>query len=824
MKKLYVFVLCIIVVLSSTAHVLAQWSPKGNTLVGTAVGGMAGYSVSMTPDGNTIAIGIKEADMVRVYTYSAGNWVQKGGDIVGNAQSSFGGSVAISDDGNTLIVGAYANNSFSGQAKVFVFSMGSWSLKGTQFDGSTNSRLGNSVSISADGNTIAIGKPGFDNLKGQVAVYTFSAGAWAQKGNLLNGSADDYIYYGSVVSLSSDGNTLAVGSPSYSGSDTYSEKGRVLVYSFSSGAWSQKGGDVYRGTTVADHAGYSIDLSADGNTVVFGINFNFSRGMAKVFAYASGAWTQKGGDLSGDDFYEDAGYSVALSADGNTVAIGTPNANSNAGNVKVFGFSAGWVLKGNTIAGEASSKAGSSVDLSANGNTVALGAVNFDNQKGQAKVYSYSPMSITKGNSTNPTCLGNNGSISFASAGYASTTQTLNFKKNNVSTSQSVMVASNGNFTLTGLGIGTYSEFAIGAVYASGGPVELTGPVAPPVPVPTVNSPVCANATIILGVSSGTSYAWAAPDGFVSALQNPTRSNATPMMSGKYSVSVTAANACVSSATILVQVNTISAQASSSGMMCSGSLLKLFASGGTSYAWTGPGFSSTQQNPTRPSATPAMSGTYSVVIGNGTCTTQLTTSVIVSPSNSLPSITSVQVNGTLPNAQNTVTVCNNLPVSLTIAATNALTYSWKGPAGAGSGFVSSVVSPVTMPISNPKTGQFTISVRNGCASFNHRVINIQLSNCGTRIASTEAELAIEVSTYPNPVSDQLHVAVQLPEAQPLRLQLLNMAGQASGQWSLDESTRTHRTQLDLRSLPPGMYLLQAESEQYRATKKILKVR
>lgn len=268
----------------------------------------------------------------------------------------------------------------------------------------------------------------------------------------------------------------------------------------------------------------------------------------------------------------------------------------------------------------------------------------------------------------------------------------------------------------------------------------------------------------------------------------------------------------------------ITANSVSNGLQCAGSSIKLSVTNGDAYAWAGPNFSSTLQSPTRSNATPAMSGTYSVTVSLGACITSATTSVVVS-ANIAPNITSIKVNNVLPNAQNTVTVCNNVPVSLTIAATNAVTYSWKGPAGTGSGFESSVVSPVNMPINTPKTGQYTVTVRNGCATFNHKVINIQMANCGNRLANNEAgeEINLELEAYPNPVSEQLNVSVNLPEAQPLQLRLLNSAGQEGGQWNLDESTSQHRTQIDLRALAPGMYLLHAQAGQYSAVKKIVKL-
>jgi hypothetical protein len=265
-----------------------------------------------------------------------------------------------------------------------------------------------------------------------------------------------------------------------------------------------------------------------------------------------------------------------------------------------------------------------------------------------------------------------------------------------------------------------------------------------------------------------------------------------------------------------------------STLLCEGGSLRLSVAGAGSdvtYAWAGPGFSSNIQSPIRPNANPSMSGTYSVTLSLSGCGELIkTVSAVVSP-NIAPNITSIRVNNVSPNAQNTVAVCNNLPVTLNLTATNAVTYSWKGPTGSGSGFTSSLVSPVDMPIATPKTGQYTITVRNGCATFNHKVINIQLTNCGTRLANTEAMaegLEMDISTYPNPVSDRLTVEVRLQTAQPLQLRLVNATGGQSGSWTSGEETTQHRNTLDLSQLPTGIYLLEAQAGQQRAVKRIVK--
>jgi hypothetical protein len=94
----------------------------------------------------------------------------------------------------------------------------SWTQRGSDIDGeAANNASGNSVALSSDGNTLAIGalyNDGGAGTAGHVRVYTWNSGtsAWVQRGSDIDGEAADD-YSGTSVALSSDGNTLAIGAP-----------------------------------------------------------------------------------------------------------------------------------------------------------------------------------------------------------------------------------------------------------------------------------------------------------------------------------------------------------------------------------------------------------------------------------------------------------------------------------------------------------------------------------------------------------------------------------------------------------------------------------
>ena len=181
-----------------------------------------------TNDGGGISAG-----HVRVYTWNGSAWSQRGDDIDGIGTNDFSGdSVALSSDGSILAVGAPSSDlTDSGYVRVYQWSAGAWSQRGSDINGEAAAdRSGISVALSSDGSVLAIGayqNDGNGSNSGHVRVYQWSAGAWSQRGSDINGEATGD-NSGHSVSLSSDGSVLAIGAPYNSGAATNS--GHVRVY------------------------------------------------------------------------------------------------------------------------------------------------------------------------------------------------------------------------------------------------------------------------------------------------------------------------------------------------------------------------------------------------------------------------------------------------------------------------------------------------------------------------------------------------------------------------------------------------------------------
>lgn len=185
---------------------------------------------------------------------------------------------------------------------------------------------------------------GVDDYPGQVKVYQYSSGSWTQMGGDIDGEGNQDLS-GNAIALSSDGLRLAVGGYANSNS-AGSFAGHVRVYEFASNAWSQMGSDI-DGEAASDAFGRSVALSSDGTRLAVGAFYNdgsfTDAGHVRVFEWISGSWLQIASDIDGEAASDQSGDTVAMSADGLRIAIGAyrnDNANGvDAGHVRVYDIS-----------------------------------------------------------------------------------------------------------------------------------------------------------------------------------------------------------------------------------------------------------------------------------------------------------------------------------------------------------------------------------------------------------------------------------------------------------------------------------------------------
>ncbi|MFZ6052575.1 T9SS type A sorting domain-containing protein [Halocola ammonii] len=338
-----------------------QYSSNSWTQVGESIGGEAsedysGNSVDLSSDGSVLAIGAANNDgggtnagHVRVYENIDGNWTQIGEDIDGESSGDrCGFRVSLSDDGNILAVSAIDNDdggSDAGQVRVFENNSGTWEQLGADIDGeSSGDESGYGLSLSSDGSMVAIGARLNDDNgtnSGKVKVYEFSMNSWTQVGQDILGFIDQL---GSSVSLSSDGSIVAVGAPA--NDDNGNASGLVRVYENNEDTWTQIGDDI-NGMNELDQSGRSVSLSSDGSILAIGAPSNNSdnnnEGYVTVYLYNSGSWMQIGEVIYGEEMLDYSGGNVSLSSDGSVLAIGARANNGNgadSGHTRIYDLSA----------------------------------------------------------------------------------------------------------------------------------------------------------------------------------------------------------------------------------------------------------------------------------------------------------------------------------------------------------------------------------------------------------------------------------------------------------------------------------------------------
>jgi hypothetical protein len=294
--------------------------------------------------------------------------------ISGSASTKVGMSVAISDDGTTIVFGGAAGKS---NCKVAVYKLvgTAWQQRGQLLSAPTsaNESFGTCVAISGNGNIVAVSSPDYStsgtslNPNGAVRLYEYREidNTWIQVGNTIIGDRTERLgMHDGTVSLNIDGTILAVGAPYYTkyiDSSIYTHYGRVKIYKLSGSTWSSHGGTADGKGIISmsnryDYFGYAIKLSSDGTRIAIsapGNNGNENnvrlrnwldsffyrrwwvrdywgdnRGAIRVFYLNGTSWEQLGSTIYGSP-YEEIGRTLSLSGNGTTLAYSARKTNTN---------------------------------------------------------------------------------------------------------------------------------------------------------------------------------------------------------------------------------------------------------------------------------------------------------------------------------------------------------------------------------------------------------------------------------------------------------------------------------------------------------------
>jgi hypothetical protein len=250
-------------------------------------------------DGNQADNSASESGAGYVFVRSGNSWTQQAYIKASNASAydHFGTVVSLSGDGNRLAVSAVDEDSFAtnvggdqgddptytDQGAVYLFdrSGSSWSqqayVKASFQD--TYGGFGQAVQLSGDGNTLAIGRDTFA-AKGGVDVFTYSGALWSHQFFITPAIVETVDYFGTSVAISDNGNMLVVGAVGEDGqgvelsgnpySNFYSNSGAAYLFTRSGSSWSQKSYIKATNTGTDDRFGQSIAITGDGNSLAVG--------------------------------------------------------------------------------------------------------------------------------------------------------------------------------------------------------------------------------------------------------------------------------------------------------------------------------------------------------------------------------------------------------------------------------------------------------------------------------------------------------------------------------------------------------------------------
>jgi hypothetical protein len=334
-------------------EVNGTWTQQANLTLSSSTS-FFGISVYISHDGSTALVGASGFnDNGSAYIFEKGSaWsdmteTAKLTASDGAGGDNFGRSVSISSDGSTAFVGSPYDNSSTGSA--YIFEKGSsWSsmtetTKLTASNGAGGDYFGDSVSISDNGSTVLVGAYRSDSPstdQGSGYIFEKVDGTWIERAQLTTSDTIANDKLGTFVSLSGDGSTALMGSEMNNNG-----AGAAYIFEKPGSGWTTTSThtakltaeNIYGG---GDYLGICLSISGDGNTVIAGAPGNTSNGSAYIFKKPDSGWSDmtetaelKASDgASGDRF----GWGVCISDDGSKAIIGSYRDDNYSGSAYVF--------------------------------------------------------------------------------------------------------------------------------------------------------------------------------------------------------------------------------------------------------------------------------------------------------------------------------------------------------------------------------------------------------------------------------------------------------------------------------------------------------
>ncbi len=329
----------------------SQWTQIGGNIVGSSESMSLGYAIDMNSDGSRLVIGAANSrgddGIVFVYELDENDqWQLLGSEI--NGLSGMGGwagySVVMNSSGNIIAFSSPRTPKLLGWVEAFQFVNGAWIRMGDGFNSNEEySYFGGSIAMSADGQRIVVGVK-YGVMTGSVHIYDFDGSQWQEQGTITGRYY--YDFFGGDVDISDDGSRIIVGAPSSDGfrrPNGVFNAGEFQVFEFKNSAWTLIGQKII-GSAPEDEFGQAVSISGDGTHISISSPLNdeagANAGKVEVYRYSESddQWILEGQSILGESSKDKfgAGGAVALDYTGAHLIVGAMASTYSTGMARVF--------------------------------------------------------------------------------------------------------------------------------------------------------------------------------------------------------------------------------------------------------------------------------------------------------------------------------------------------------------------------------------------------------------------------------------------------------------------------------------------------------
>lgn len=286
-----------------------------------------GSNVAISLDGNTIAVSAHGSNQSQggayIYRWVSPTWTKET-TLTTSGELNLGLNMILAQDGNTVILANASSNNSRGTVLAYKYYNNNWgSTKFVENTNAPNNRYGLGVAISSNADILAIGSPGSNQNQGAVYVYRWGSPTWSSPTQLF--IQESGTSFGNPIAMSGDGNRLAIGAIT-----SNQNQGSVFIYQWNGTNWIQQKKLIASDGRSLDNYGQSLTMSLDGNSIVVSspskyIYQNSNQGTSYLYTWNTTDWIETKLVYTNPSSNSLFGQLPLISGDGSTILIGASN-------------------------------------------------------------------------------------------------------------------------------------------------------------------------------------------------------------------------------------------------------------------------------------------------------------------------------------------------------------------------------------------------------------------------------------------------------------------------------------------------------------------